>query len=265
MLAREPFVDVLLELHHLGIRLALDDFGTRWSSVSRLTALPWDVLKIDQSFIAALTDDDDHAEHVVASMIAMAHSLGMLTTAEGVETPYQLERLTELDCDIAQGFLFSKAVRMRDASTHVSSNMRWTGPPHLHRRQRLASFATQSNEQHLMDVTVWLRRSRPFPCSRQAASSAMTVMYSVAGVTLLVATVLPQPPTLNTRVLVILGVSGCLVAGMVHLKRDQLPIAAHQWLIGVGTVLNTILVATGGALRNASLPNILGLDDERNG
>ena len=133
-LAREPFIDVLLLLHDLGIRLALDDFGTGWSSISRLAALPWDVLKIDQSFIAALADDDDHAERVVASMIAMAHSLGMLTTAEGVETPYQLERLSELGCDIAQGFLFSEAVPMRDAITYVSSTNRWTGPP-LHQRR----------------------------------------------------------------------------------------------------------------------------------
>jgi diguanylate cyclase (GGDEF)-like protein len=140
-LAREPFFDVLLALHHLGIRLAIDDFGTGWSSISRLAAFPWDLLKIDGSFIDALNNDDDHAESVVASTIAMAHSLNMLTIAEGVETPYQLERLAQLGCDTAQGFLFSKALPMRDATTNVSSTGHWTGPPHPRRRQHLADSA----------------------------------------------------------------------------------------------------------------------------
>ncbi len=140
-LAREPFFDVLMALHHLGVRLAIDDFGTGWSSVSRLAALPWDLLKIDRSFISALNSENDHAEVVVASTIAMAHSLDMLTTAEGVETPYQLERLTQLRCDTAQGFLFSKAAPMRDATTNVATSGHWTGPPHVRPRPRLATFA----------------------------------------------------------------------------------------------------------------------------
>ena len=137
-LAREPFLDVLMALHHLGVRLAIDDFGTGWSSISRLAAVPWDVLKIDRSFIGALSDRDDQAESVVGSTIAMAHSLDMLTVAEGVETQYQLERLTHLGCDTVQGFLFSRPLPMPDATFKVSSSGHWIGPPQPRRSRHVA-------------------------------------------------------------------------------------------------------------------------------
>ena len=137
-LAREPFFDVLMALHRLGVRLAIDDFGTGWSSISRLAAFPWDVLKIDRSFIGALGDREDHAESVVGSTIAMAHSLDMRTVAEGVETPYQLERLAQLGCDTVQGFLFSRPVPMPDATFKVSSSGHWIGPPHPRRSRHVA-------------------------------------------------------------------------------------------------------------------------------
>lgn len=102
-------------------------------------------------------------------------------------------------------------------------------------------------KQNLTDIAVWLCQSRQFPYPRQMASTAMTVMYTVAGATLTLATVLPHPPTLNTRVLVVLGVSGCITARAIHRTRDRLPVAAHQWLMALGTVLTTITVATGGS------------------
>ena len=127
-LAHQPYYDVLLALHDLGIKLAIDDFGTGWSSISRLAAFPWDLLKIDQSFVNKLAPGNGHAQRIIRSTITMAHDLGMATVAEGVETPSQLEQLTEFGCDYVQGYLFSRPVPAPDALTHVTTDGQWTGP-----------------------------------------------------------------------------------------------------------------------------------------
>ncbi len=118
----------LLALHDLGVRLAIDDFGTGWSSMARLAAFPWDLLKIDKSFVQALETPNHYAEQVVISTIALAHALGIPTTAEGVETTGQLDRLAQLGCDNAQGYLFARPAPCRDAITHVTADALWTGP-----------------------------------------------------------------------------------------------------------------------------------------
>ncbi len=127
-LAGDTASSILLALHDLGVRVAIDDFGTGWSSMARLASFPWDLLKIDQSFVQALGEPNQYAEQVVSSTIALAHSLGILTTAEGVETPEQLDRLAQLGCDIAQGYLFARPSPAREAITHVTADARWTGP-----------------------------------------------------------------------------------------------------------------------------------------
>jgi EAL domain-containing protein (putative c-di-GMP-specific phosphodiesterase class I) len=127
-LADTAALSALTALHDLGIRLALDDFGTGWSSMSRLALYPWDLLKIDRSFIAPL-GINPRAEHLVRAMIAMAHSLGIRTIAEGVETPDQLSRLTDLGCDVVQGYLFSRPVTARAAVDMVDVSGHWTGYP----------------------------------------------------------------------------------------------------------------------------------------
>ena len=127
-LAEDTATGILLALHDLGVRLAIDDFGTGWSSMARLAAFPWDLLKIDQSFVQALGGPNQYAEHVVSSTIALAHALGIPTTAEGVETAEQLDRLAELGCDVAQGYLFARPVPARDAIAHVAVDGLWTGP-----------------------------------------------------------------------------------------------------------------------------------------
>ena len=126
-LVRQPVYDILLALHELGVKLAIDDFGTGWSSISRLAAFPWDLLKIDHSFITELGPEDSHAQRIVSSTITMAHDLGMATVAEGVETPSQLELLTEFGCDYAQGYLFSRPVTATDALTDITDDRRWVG------------------------------------------------------------------------------------------------------------------------------------------
>ena len=100
-------VAVLQILKAAGITVSIDDFGTGHSSLSRLRALPIDCLKIDRSFVHDLETDPD-AEAVAKSIVALAHALGMRVVAEGVETDGQLRLLTELGCDMAQGFLLGR-------------------------------------------------------------------------------------------------------------------------------------------------------------
>ena len=100
-------------LKDLGVRLAIDDFGTGYSSLTYLKRFPIDVIKVDKSFVDGLGRDAGD-EAIVATVVELAHTLGMQAVAEGVETERQLRRLRELHCDVAQGFLFSRPVPAGD-------------------------------------------------------------------------------------------------------------------------------------------------------
>ena len=103
----EKTLSVLNELKDAGVRFAVDDFGTGFSSLSYLKRFPLDRLKIDQSFVRDLvTDRDDQA--IAAATINLGHSLGLAVTAEGVETDEQLRILLSLGCHEAQGYLFAR-------------------------------------------------------------------------------------------------------------------------------------------------------------
>ncbi len=104
--------DSLIEISALGIKLSMDDFGTGYSSLSYLRQYAFDVLKIDQSFISGIPLNKADSE-LVNTIIAMAHSLGLTVVAEGVETKEQLKLLDELDCDLVQGYYFSKPIKAR--------------------------------------------------------------------------------------------------------------------------------------------------------
>ncbi len=100
---------VLDQLKAMGIGLEIDDFGTGYSSLSYLNRLPFDTVKIDRSFVRELSKTGESAE-LVRTILDMARSMNMHVVAEGVETPDQLDALTSLGCDCAQGYLFSRPV-----------------------------------------------------------------------------------------------------------------------------------------------------------
>jgi EAL domain-containing protein (putative c-di-GMP-specific phosphodiesterase class I) len=114
----------LEHLHDIGIRVAIDDFGTGYSSLGRLHSLPIDKVKIDKSFVDAITGDEPAP--MVAATIAMAHSLGLETVAEGVESAEQLPFLRLHGCDEVQGYLFGRPVDSTSIDALLAD--RGTGP-----------------------------------------------------------------------------------------------------------------------------------------
>ena len=96
----------LADLTSIGVSLALDDFGAGYTSLEQLRRLPVSQVKIDRSLVARVGRSEDDTA-IVAAVIQFAHALGLSVTAEGIERPSQLERLTELGCEYGQGFLFS--------------------------------------------------------------------------------------------------------------------------------------------------------------
>ncbi len=100
-------------LRALGIRISMDDFGTGYSSLSYLRSFPFDKIKIDRCFITGLGDDNESAA-IVQAVAGLAQQLSMTTTAEGVETRTQLDRVRELGCTDVQGHFYSPAVPARE-------------------------------------------------------------------------------------------------------------------------------------------------------
>ncbi len=105
----ENTLSTLRRLKELGVRIAMDDFGTGYSSLSYLRSFPFDKIKVDRTFVSDLADGTEHVV-IVQSVVSIARALGMMTTAEGVETSDQHEFLKALGCDEAQGYLFSRPV-----------------------------------------------------------------------------------------------------------------------------------------------------------
>ncbi|HZE72641.1 MAG TPA: EAL domain-containing protein [Pyrinomonadaceae bacterium] len=109
----EQAIEKLHELRRMGIKIAIDDFGTGYSSLSYLKRFPIDTLKIDKSFVRDVCSDPDDAA-IVHAIVTLGHALDLNVVAEGVETPEQLQYLTALECDMVQGFLFSKSLSAQD-------------------------------------------------------------------------------------------------------------------------------------------------------
>ncbi|MDH5471066.1 MAG: EAL domain-containing protein, partial [Gammaproteobacteria bacterium] len=106
-------IEVLGELSDMGIELSIDDFGTGYSSLGYLKRMPVQQLKIDRSFVGDMIMSRDDAV-IVRSTIDLAHNLGLKTVAEGVETEAVLAVLSEMGCDMAQGYLISRPLPMEE-------------------------------------------------------------------------------------------------------------------------------------------------------
>jgi diguanylate cyclase (GGDEF)-like protein len=111
----EHVASVLTELKELGVRVSIDDFGTGYSSLSYLHSLPLDVLKIDQSFVAAM-DKSSESRQIVRTIMSLASNLGMDVVAEGAEAAGQVAQLQSMGCEFGQGYYFSRPVDLAGAS-----------------------------------------------------------------------------------------------------------------------------------------------------
>ena len=115
---------MLNELRQLGVQIYLDDFGTGYSSLAYLHTLPLDAIKIDRSFVTGMESGPTQLQ-LVHTVRALAHNIGVVAVAEGVETEAQLRTLRALGCESAQGYLFSRPVAADAIGTLLRSNPRW--------------------------------------------------------------------------------------------------------------------------------------------
>jgi diguanylate cyclase (GGDEF)-like protein len=125
VVSRDPAATAtqLALLRELGVQVALDDFGTGYSSLSHLQFLELDILKIDRSFIVDVVNDR-RSELLVASMVHLAHSLGMTVVAEGIEVNEQAEHLADLDVDRGQGYRFAQPVPIAELGAYLTTAAR---------------------------------------------------------------------------------------------------------------------------------------------
>jgi diguanylate cyclase (GGDEF)-like protein len=112
---------VLAQLKALGVRLSIDDFGTGYSSLSRLRRIPVDTLKIDRAFISNMDRDPENCA-IVRAIIILAHNLGLKVVAEGAETEEHVNLLKQFDCEMAQGYFFSRPADDQTMSKLLASN-----------------------------------------------------------------------------------------------------------------------------------------------
>ena len=133
----EANLAILYQLREIGARISMDDFGTGYSSLSYLRSFPFDKIKIDRSFVRDLAERPDCAA-IIRAVAGLGASLGIATTAEGVETSEQLDRLRAEGCTEAQGFLFSKPRPAAEITTCCSA------PPLIAPRSHKASTSWET-------------------------------------------------------------------------------------------------------------------------
>jgi diguanylate cyclase (GGDEF)-like protein/PAS domain S-box-containing protein len=124
----------LQRLHRLGVRLAIDDFGAGYSSLSYLRHFPVDILKIDRTFVDTIPEHGEFPP-ILRGLLELGRTLQFRTIAEGVELDFQRTRLRDEQCDLAQGFLFARPMSRTRAEEYLSqfqaTPVTWTGPPEL--------------------------------------------------------------------------------------------------------------------------------------
>jgi predicted signal transduction protein with EAL and GGDEF domain len=119
----EQTLQTLHRLRAIGVRISMDDFGTGYSSLSYLRSFPFDKIKIDRSFMRDLESRGDSLA-IIKAVIGLGHSLGMSTTAEGVETEEQLRAVREQGCNEVQGFLFSPPLALSQVMELLEKEVR---------------------------------------------------------------------------------------------------------------------------------------------
>jgi EAL domain-containing protein (putative c-di-GMP-specific phosphodiesterase class I) len=117
----EAALATLHRIKELGVSIAMDDFGTGYSSLGYLRSFPFDRIKIDQSFIRDLSKEDKDSLAILRAVVGLGRSLGIVTTAEGVETRDQLEILKSEGCTDAQGYLFSRPQNAADLKAFLAA------------------------------------------------------------------------------------------------------------------------------------------------
>jgi EAL domain-containing protein (putative c-di-GMP-specific phosphodiesterase class I) len=131
-------IECLKQWKELGVRIAMDDFGTGYASLSYLSKLPVDCLKLDQSLVHRMTSDRKTAD-VTRSIVALGAELGMDVIAEGVETEQQLQMLTDLECPRVQGYLLGRPMPAKQA--HLALRKAWGNRPAPRNHERVAAHA----------------------------------------------------------------------------------------------------------------------------
>jgi diguanylate cyclase (GGDEF)-like protein/PAS domain S-box-containing protein len=112
-------VEVLRELKALGVRLAIDDFGTGYASIAYLQKIPLDVLKVDRSFVTS-SEDGERGRELLETIVNIGRALSLETVAEGVEQPSQLATVTEVGCDLVQGYLLGRPLSEKGARALIA-------------------------------------------------------------------------------------------------------------------------------------------------
>jgi len=138
-------IPLIQRLKDFGVQIVIDDFGTGYSSMSYLQQLPIDTLKVDQSFISRIeNNNDDENKNIVETIVSLAHKLGLQVVAEGVETAEQQSILSNMKCQLAQGFLFSEPLEKKkmDALIKKIEKFSKTKP---NKRYSLKDLAKDSN------------------------------------------------------------------------------------------------------------------------
>jgi len=121
---QEGILQLLQDYRAAGVSISLDDFGTGYSSLSYLRQFPFDVLKIDRSFIMDVTENEDDAS-LVEAIILMGHKLGLRVVAEGVETDEQRQFLAQRKCDLLQGYFYSRPIPAAEFEQRFILNQEW--------------------------------------------------------------------------------------------------------------------------------------------
>jgi EAL domain-containing protein (putative c-di-GMP-specific phosphodiesterase class I) len=130
MVDSEESLEIMQRVRKLGVRFAIDDFGTGFSNMGYITRFAVDRIKIDRSFISRC-DVDENSRAVTAAIIALAHSLQIEVIAEGVESDQHVQMLRQMSCDQAQGYFYSRPLKMVDMQNFSLHNLR-EHPHHDH-------------------------------------------------------------------------------------------------------------------------------------